>query len=474
MVKIFVGNLTEDCTNEDLKHLFSEYGKIKDCEKLLDKPYGFVHMEDYQDADTAARKLHRMAYKGKRLRVELSNSKPTKIFIGNVPHDCKSEDIRELFEKEGLEVHECDKVEGKGYGFAHVNSSKGFREINRVVRNLDKTWLKGRTLNIEISDNRRKEADAEREYAQLAQQYGYNYDDLGMDHSRSQGRGMGGGMRGTPYPVPRARDNSGGERGFGGFDEYYPMANHMNKMRGGFGGGFPADQVSLEGPFARGMGPAALMGPGVMGSDVANANALMMANEAEIKKRVDSTNKLAMKHAALFHHCSNAMLSMMETGQLSDYELICEGKAYKVHKLILAARSTKCVELMLINPQTSVIKDLDEDTLNLLLKFMYSGIVDVANINPTRIIKLLSAAEKYQVEMVKEGLEAALMDALDLNTVVDYLIIGEELELADLKSVALRFIGARSREMREREDFRLKLKDYPHLLMALFEAASGN
>ena len=65
-----------------------QYGKISDCEKLTDKPFGFVHMEEYnvsflllllllllpaQDAQQASRKLHGLAYKGKRLRVELSN-----------------------------------------------------------------------------------------------------------------------------------------------------------------------------------------------------------------------------------------------------------------------------------------------------------------------------------------------------------------------------------------------------------------
>ena len=44
----------------------------------------------------------------------------------------------------------------------------------------------------------------------------------------------------------------------------------------------------------------------------------------------------------------------------------------------------------------------------------------------------------HQVEMVKEGLEAALMEHVETETVVDYLIIGEELQLVDLKAITLK------------------------------------
>lgn len=218
------------------------------------------------------------------------------------------------------------------------------------------------------------------------------------------------------------------------------------------------EEVTLEGPFAR---------RGVVGA------VSTWANEAKAQK-TEPSNKLAEKQAILFQHCISVMLPMLETGQFADYKLECEGQTIDIHKVVLAARSTRFVEVFMQNPNIYVVADADLETLQRLIKFMYTGMVDIKEINPNRIIKLLSAAETYQVEMVKEGLEAALMGALALDTAVDYLIIGEELQLADLKAVALRFIGQRSREMREREDFRNKLKDYPHLMMELFEAASGN
>jgi len=348
-------------------------------------------------------------------------------------------------------------VEGKGYGFAHVSSSQGPKAIFRAVQVLNGTHLKGRNLNIEISDDRAKKAkQEEEEYFGMAQSYGYSPEDLGMDSGRGGfGRGRGGGRglgRQAPYPMG-GRGGMGGGRGGFEEDEYYPMGSHMNKMRGGFG----RDQVSLEGPFARGIAGA------VSG----------WANQAKSHK-VEQQNKLAEKQAMLFKHSITTLLPMLESGQFSDYKLQCGDEIIDVHKMILAARSPFFVELMMKNPQHCVLTNIDMETLRLLVKFMYTSLVDVSNISPALIIKLLGAAETYQVEMVKEGLEGALMEGIETETVVDYLIIAEELQLVDLKAVALKFIGQRSSEMKQRDDFRLKLKDYPHLMMELFEVATGN
>ena len=82
-------------------------------------------------------------------------------------------------------------------------------------------------------------------------------------------------------------------------------------------------------------------------------------------------------------------------------------------QVILAARSPIFVELILKFPDVCVIDDHDYETMQLLVKvrnpcyklestktfqFLYSGQVEATNISPTRIIKLLGAAEKYQVD----------------------------------------------------------------------------
>ena len=70
-----------------------------------------------------------------------------------------------------------------------------------------------------------------------------------------------------------------------------------------------------------------------------------------------------------FDHTNSTLLAMLETGQLSDYKLLCEEEVLDVHKMILAARSPYFVELMMKNPEQCVITNVDMETLKLLVKF---------------------------------------------------------------------------------------------------------
>jgi len=275
----------------------------------------------------------------------------------------------------------------------------------------------------------------------------------------------------------RGRGGFGGF-GFGGGEEYYPMGNHVNKMwdggysepvtlEGPFGGGIFSEDASLEGTFG-GQGPSAR---GIAGTVKGWANEAL--NELNGKKD-EHHNRKAEKKALLFDNNHSTMLSMLESGQLSDYRLKCGEEVVEVHKMILAAKSPYFVELIMKNPDECEITNVDIETLKLLVRFMYTSLVDVANISPSLILRLLKAAETYQVEMVREGLESALMERVELETVVEYLTIAEELNMVDLKAVALKFVTANSSVVKKRDDFRLKLRDYPDLLMELFQAISGN
>ena len=73
--KLYVGNLSHELNNEDLKNLFTEHGEvlsaiiIMDRETKRSKGFGFVEMKNEEEADNAIQSLHGFEVKGRKLTV---------------------------------------------------------------------------------------------------------------------------------------------------------------------------------------------------------------------------------------------------------------------------------------------------------------------------------------------------------------------------------------------------------------------
>lgn len=112
-VKLFVGNLALDTTQEELSAIFEAYGQVVSCSVL--RQFAFVHLQGEGAAERAIRELNGREFKGRNLVVEESRGRPlhsTKVFVGNLSGMCTTEDLKELFQTFG-KVLECDKVKGK-------------------------------------------------------------------------------------------------------------------------------------------------------------------------------------------------------------------------------------------------------------------------------------------------------------------------------------------------------------------------
>ncbi|KAI0985743.1 hypothetical protein GJ496_011068 [Pomphorhynchus laevis] len=71
--KLYVGDLKEDVTKEDLEKVFSPYGEIRQVWVSHSPPgYAFVDFEDARDAEDASRALDKRMVLGSRIRVEFS------------------------------------------------------------------------------------------------------------------------------------------------------------------------------------------------------------------------------------------------------------------------------------------------------------------------------------------------------------------------------------------------------------------
>ncbi|XP_058639255.1 RNA-binding protein 14b isoform X1 [Onychostoma macrolepis] len=145
-VKLFVGNLALDTTQEELSAIFESYGQVVSCSVL--RQFAFVHLQGEGAAERAIRELNGREFKGRNLVVEESRGRPlhsTKVFVGNLSSMCTTEDLRELFQTFG-KVLECDKV--KGYAFVHMENKE---DALQAIEALHGTSFKGRPLSVELS-----------------------------------------------------------------------------------------------------------------------------------------------------------------------------------------------------------------------------------------------------------------------------------------------------------------------------------
>ncbi|KAM8985803.1 LOW QUALITY PROTEIN: RNA-binding protein 14 [Ara ararauna] len=153
-VKLFVGNVPEEATAEELSELFAgTAGPVLGI--ALMKQFAFVHLRDEAAAARAISQLNGHQLHGRRIVVEPSRPRPTntcKIFVGNVSAACTSGELRSLFQQYGTVV-ECDVV--KDYAFVHMENEA---DAKVAIENLNGKEVKGRRVNVELSTNVQKKS----------------------------------------------------------------------------------------------------------------------------------------------------------------------------------------------------------------------------------------------------------------------------------------------------------------------------
>nr|XP_025977942.1 RNA-binding protein 14-like [Dromaius novaehollandiae] len=156
-IKLFVGNVPEEATAEELSELFAGVaGPVLGV--ALMKQFAFVHLRDEAAAARAITQLNGHQLHGRRIVVEPSRPRPTntcKIFVGNVSAACTSGELRSLFQQYGTVV-ECDVV--KDYAFVHMENEA---DAKVAIENLNGKEVKGRRVNVELSTNVQKKGAAQ-------------------------------------------------------------------------------------------------------------------------------------------------------------------------------------------------------------------------------------------------------------------------------------------------------------------------
>ncbi|XP_012372801.1 RNA-binding protein 4B-like [Octodon degus] len=133
MVKLFIRNLPWEATEQEIRSLFEQYGKVLECDII--KNYGFVHIEENTATEDAIQKLHHCKLHRVSISVEASKSRAsTELHVGNISPTCTNKELRTKFE-EYDPVIKCDIM--KDYAFVHMQQAEDAVEASRGLDNTE-------------------------------------------------------------------------------------------------------------------------------------------------------------------------------------------------------------------------------------------------------------------------------------------------------------------------------------------------
>ncbi|KAG8432284.1 hypothetical protein GDO86_016795 [Hymenochirus boettgeri] len=184
---------------------------------------------------------------------------------------------------------------------------------------------------------------------------------------------------------------------------------------------------------------------------------------------------------------------LWENRAFTDCSLFVEGREFRAHKSILAARSPVFSAMFEHPMQESrknrvYIHDVDPDVFKEMMRFIYTGKVShLDNIAD----KLLAAADKYALERLKVMCEESLCNNLTVENVADVLILADLHSAEQLKAQAIDFInrcsvlgqlGWKDRKncnsnqtmgIMETAGWKSMIKSHPHLVAEAFRALAS-
>lgn len=180
---------------------------------------------------------------------------------------------------------------------------------------------------------------------------------------------------------------------------------------------------------------------------------------------------------------------IFKSQEFSDVTIYANGREFKAHKAILAARSPMFRGMFSHDMKETKynrveVTDVDPDVLEEMLRFIYTGkstLEQRLQIKEPKdqkeqekeqhlAIELLQAANKYQLDRLKLICEEALYKTLSAESVAEILSLADLYNAAQLKNQAIEFISIHATEVIETDGWNRMVRENPHLVAEVFKA----
>lgn len=149
-------------------------------------------------------------------------------------------------------------------------------------------------------------------------------------------------------------------------------------------------------------------------------------------------------------HVCDQFGQMLADKEFSDLEIECDWKDFHCHQSVLAARSP-VLKAMIQDGKEKPIKakqvlkidvdDVDREVFAEMLTFIYTGDLNKEKVLTEKASELLEAADKYQLDFLKDVWEEKLCSILTADNSVEFLVLGDLFQAPKLKKMALRLVS---------------------------------
>jgi len=167
------------------------------------------------------------------------------------------------------------------------------------------------------------------------------------------------------------------------------------------------------------------------------------------------------------------------TKEMSDVQIKCGDQTFDAHQSILSARSPVFSRMLQseMKEKTSgrvILRDTSPDVVSELLSFIYTGSCSIyRNADPEMACELLEAADKYELEHLKEMCQYTLSSSLTTENSLQYLALGDMCGAQSLKKRALDMIVKNRKTIMETEEWKECAKRSSLLMVDIAEALAN-
>jgi speckle-type POZ protein len=166
-------------------------------------------------------------------------------------------------------------------------------------------------------------------------------------------------------------------------------------------------------------------------------------------------------------HVLTHLSKLLDTQSMADVTFVVKNEKIGAHSAIVVSASPVICAMLekdkFLEGVTKEVKidDIDPAVFKEMLRYLYTG--KTKKMDEDMAEPLFLAADKYQIEGLKDLCEQSLIMKLTIQTVVHYLVLAHLYTAPQLLEVSLKFLVSRKKEISTRPEWKELIQSYPDL-----------